>query len=999
MSDDPDSWRNDRSIMDWVGLFFAEMGWALQEMQQGVPDEVLEDLDVDKQSLKDRIAAAALIIPADGSLQSAGLGETRGALDEEVDAVSSPLSLANATDGVGAFEAAVQRAAGAVPPAPFDPLARKAQARQALMAIMISAAFLPDKRRAFAAEKKAIAARIEGATDKGAFDTLDVEIATLAKAVADQAGVVTARAAADQAVADARAKFDGVAGDLDRGGFVHLEAQYAALVGIWHQAGSEAAFKTVKTKADDFVALAEKAETFGRFYTNWFDTSVALIGTSVAEVHRDDAISDRRAALDAAIAFSQVGDFKGAETALRAFAPVGVAASTDAKNISDFLAKLAACEANCSKDLAVISASWLKNSSEKDNAFKTIRKVALSTPDYAGQSAKLDTLEVWIKGNLPLAKEISKHQQGMKSSPAFRQIIADMEALRGLGDWGGALAKLKEIGDDAALAAQSASLTYDKTMEKRYTALSKSLPKPERQALKAAWTKHTDAVSAGEVDTAKAALVELRKLFVLEDLLALRAQEKKLSDKTPKIKDYKYLEQYRGFGRAGEYIKAKAEIERVLLLLPVLAEYISRREHARSLLLALPDDPPELRSTLNAALDAADIKAQKGDPATALADLNTTLSGTDYEGLSLEIADFGRRAEKVDRQQAKVLKFMELAAPKAKLEELLDAAKAVAFPAFKFDEAFDKLNDHSALLVTAMHYATTRRQAKGIKNALARAVAQSGQDEADLFAGGKLLSEIQTAFDSADEKAKRAQFDSAQKSYAALMADCQSMTAQAVNYYELADAADDCNAGHSIGRHGPQLTDGQLIERLKSGKAADWSPGKKLSFTGASSKFKSMEDWLAGREMGAALAKEKNGVDVGALKLGKDPDTGAFIEPVAQKFVIDHGRPIDEAFIGRKKNVSYIADTGEIKEERTYETYEALTGISKARVNFTWEFKKIAGAKPSSVADYINKYKAANAGAAPVDIEGRWVMMQQFPECDGWDQELQTYVLRDEEVA
>ena len=215
----------------------------------------------------------------------------------------------------------------------------------------------------------------------------------------------------------------------------------------------------------------------------------------------------------------------------------------------------------------------------------------------------------------------------------------------------------------------------------------------------------------------------------------------------------------------------------------------------------------------------------------------------------------------------------------------------------------------------------------------------------------------------------------------------------AATEFEKADAVGS-NAGHSIGRHGPQIDEDDLLARLTTGIAAD---GKK-STTQKSSKFASIEAWMEGRELSAAYAETQTHPD------GSSVDLGAPSIPADENAIIDirheveHSGPIDEAFVGIKPAMA-LGDKNKIVEGDTYETYEKLTGITKSQALWLFEidWSGITAGKPSKSRDqtpreYIARYKAENGNTPPADIPGKWVMMQLFPIVDNWDQELQEYV-------
>ena len=136
-----------------------------------------------------------------------------------------------------------------------------------------------------------------------------------------------------------------------------------------------------------------------------------------------------------------------------------------------------------------------------------------------------------------------------------------------------------------------------------------------------------------------------------------------------------------------------------------------------------------------------------------------------------------------------------------------------------------------------------------------------------------------------------------------------------------------------------------------------------------------------------AMNDAKNPMDPTATTLGED-DVHSY------KVLVDHGRPIDKAFIGLKPNIEADSD-GTVKQAKTFETYVATEGITKAFVTFVFQYEK-PDTEPDNVRDrddYETRFKAANGDSLDgATYAGRWVMMQQFPLVEGWDPEKREYI-------
>ncbi|NIZ14725.1 hypothetical protein [Phaeobacter sp. HF9A] len=987
MTDDPDGWRNDRTIAQWVSLFFAEMRWVLDEMAQGVPDIDREELDAAKQDLMNRIGAAVPTIPAGDSDALKDLRQLGAQMEAEVTAADSPLPLADATDAVARFEAAVAQAISDA----AELVKRRTTATAELAKIKPSPDATADKRREFADRKKALTAAINSATELAAFngnDGIDSRITALADEVKEQKEIAAARVVAQKAVADAQARAGALAPGLDRGALLFVNGKVEALLAALAAATTRAAFAKIKTDCDAFMQRAGEAEAFGAYYDTWFKTSAALIATTAADASVE--WKQRDIALAAAATASASGDFAAARSALEEFnkrdgssvppGGVGGAAAFDAR--AAFVDLVEQLEASHGAALEEIVASPLRNVRNEKNAISNIRKKGLAAGNITDATDEIPPLKAWIDGNLPLARKMAGFHPAAGRVPAYTTAIADMESERASGNWAQALAKLEALMADDDAAAQVASISADKKLEASYNALYARATAGAKTGLKKVWDAHHAAANANPrvPATLKSALAELQDWMQIGPIYDARDDLRAILSRHPKARDYFHTDPITALFDKKKFPETLAAIKALEPKAATLCTYLEACDEAGLLLRALPGDPPELRQSVQDALDDSDKKARAGDPQGALDDLTAAVNADEIQELALAIADYQKRAEVVEREHDRVLGFVVQAEVKTLLTDGLAAAVALAFPAYKFADAFVALTEHMALLKATRAYATRRLETEKTIAALDRAVNQDPTWEAQMFTGGASLDDLKTAFTAADALGANKKLKEAEAAYKKIISDCQAAMAQAIDLYEDADQQNS-NAGHSRDSHGAQMTEEAHLKRLTTGVA----PGPRVSKTNTSSSFHSDSDWLAGREIGAEKAMAA-GVDVTSKSL---PWPSA--EPEGQKFIIDHGRAIDTAYRGVRPKQTYDKDSDQFQNTGTYETYEVLSGLTRALVNFTWECDLLNGVKYNSLKDYADAYAAANGNAQPPSIPGRWVMMQQFPWAEDWNQAEQRY--------
>jgi hypothetical protein len=180
-------------------------------------------------------------------------------------------------------------------------------------------------------------------------------------------------------------------------------------------------------------------------------------------------------------------------------------------------------------------------------------------------------------------------------------------------------------------------------------------------------------------------------------------------------------------------------------------------------------------------------------------------------------------------------------------------------------------------------------------------------------------------------------------------------------YKETAQRLEKADGGHSLDRHGPDVTNAQLEQRLKTGIA----PDGQVSFAPASTKFNSNENWVKTHEIGLQKIKEKYGVD-----LTKPPSDGQ----KSYEIKIGYDKPIDEGFIPNKTSKSKITITvdpitgkpapdspnSKDRSGAVYNTVSPIDGVTGTYTKVAWDGHK-------------------------------WKVVQHFPLAENWDDSLKVY--------
>ena len=882
---------------------------------------------------------------------------------------------------------------------------RRTDALAAIGTIAVGRDFLPEVRRAFDGGIKTLRKAANDGTAEGDFDVIDADILALKNDVAAQGAIAAGRIAASAALATAEGRFKAATGLCEEGGLRFLEGKIKAARAAFGAAKDAATFDDARKLAAAFPAQADAAEAHARTFALWVDAAIVLLMQYPPGVDRDTADGNRIAARNAAEAKARAGDFAGAKGELDAFP--GDAKAPDFTAAQAFFAKLNEYEANAADCTAALHRK-IEGSSTYDKHAKTGKEAGLKNKNYAVGTQKLTDLLTWCLPRKDLGARLATYATAMERHQAYRDAVALMNTDQKAGRFVQALGQLDAIDNDPALASEKNSWKISSTLKgDRLKALLDRLPEPFKSRLQTAWDTHEDLVGKKDFAKAKAEADRIEKYFELEAVFPLKAEADAIFARSPDTKSYDYLKTYSTEGKAGRYANARKEIEAAMPLLRRLEVWLGDKAKAAVLLAALPPAPPDLRADLDKAVNDADAKAKAGNPEGAINDLAGFLKGAGYATILAEIEDWQAKDAALAKRHARVVQLVGRDQVSAPLGAALADARKPATDRLAYTESFLELVRHEAVLAAAQDFAAVRRQVMGVQGGILKA---AKKDPAILDPAPATEEALDKAVKEAEALAQALKFAEAAKAFAKVRTDCEALARKAAATFEEKDQDDKTglvsNAGHSLDRHGPDVSHPDLIRRLKTGTPPNNKTLEEKSYTGASSKFASPQDWLAGRQL-AAEAAERQGIDLDAKSIMPPFDD----KPIAADFTVDHGRPIDEIFLGLTKNRKQDPTTGEMVDDSTYESYQEMSGLTRAYVNFIWEFPVIKNVdwpdpktgvvakkdvKARDIDEYakawrIDKGHAADGPEMPPSIPGRWVMMQQYPVADNWDDVAKTY--------
>ena len=155
--------------------------------------------------------------------------------------------------------------------------------------------------------------------------------------------------------------------------------------------------------------------------------------------------------------------------------------------------------------------------------------------------------------------------------------------------------------------------------------------------------------------------------------------------------------------------------------------------------------------------------------------------------------------------------------------------------------------------------------------------------------------------------------------------------------------------GHSIDRHGPQLTPAHHLRRVSTGMAAD----QVFSPTHTSTQFHSYNDWLASRQKALAYVELRYGVQMHRAPSAQLGQQNKYI------VILEHTRAIDAGVVG--VGPSHTVQAGH-KRGKAYAQTQPIDGVTRTKTVVAWSA-----------------------------TQGRWQVVQHMPWAEGWNNATKTF--------
>ena len=185
---------------------------------------------------------------------------------------------------------------------------------------------------------------------------------------------------------------------------------------------------------------------------------------------------------------------------------------------------------------------------------------------------------------------------------------------------------------------------------------------------------------------------------------------------------------------------------------------------------------------------------------------------------------------------------------------------------------------------------------------------------------------------------------------------------------EVARRLEKIDSGHSLDRHGAQVSLGDLDKRLKTGIAPDGV----VSFAPASTRFNSNKAWLETRQGAIDTLREKYGSLVGE-DLRKPPGPN---DPPNVVIQVKYDRPIDDGFVSDRSSKSQAVIS-----------VDPATGKPTASTPGGKVKKGNVFSRTSEVEDITGAY----TDIVWSSIENRWKIVQHYPLTNGWNNTTKVY--------
>ena len=134
------------------------------------------------------------------------------------------------------------------------------------------------------------------------------------------------------------------------------------------------------------------------------------------------------------------------------------------------------------------------------------------------------------------------------------------------------------------------------------------------------------------------------------------------------------------------------------------------------------------------------------------------------------------------------------------------------------------------------------------------------------------------------------------------------------------------DGGHSIARHGPQIKDNVLEDRVTTGIAADgvFSP------TQASTRFLNYETWEKTRGLALKEIEKFHSID-----LSKPPSSNADFR---QEIIVEFDKAIDDGFVGDIATKRKIPNPANPKRKgKVYSSTNSIQGVTRTKTVVAWD--------------------------------------------------------------
>ena len=133
------------------------------------------------------------------------------------------------------------------------------------------------------------------------------------------------------------------------------------------------------------------------------------------------------------------------------------------------------------------------------------------------------------------------------------------------------------------------------------------------------------------------------------------------------------------------------------------------------------------------------------------------------------------------------------------------------------------------------------------------------------------------------------------------------------------------DSGHSIARHGPQIKDNVLEDRVTTGIAADG----KFSPTQASTRFTNYETWEKTRELALKEIEKVKGIDL------SKPPSGQISR---YELTVEFDKPVDDGFVGNITTMQKIPNPRNPKRKgKVYSSTSSIQGVTRTKTTISWD--------------------------------------------------------------